>query len=91
MEPNTGLNPFLKIALNVFCMNKTDFFPCTLSFYILFETLPSATNNQILRNWVQSRVGSNQYHGNPKIHINVVDSIKKSLQRNVVQIWVLNY
>ena len=26
IEPKTGLNPFLKTALNVFCMHKTDFF-----------------------------------------------------------------
>ena len=25
IEPNTGLNPFSKIALNVFCMHNTDF------------------------------------------------------------------
>ena len=24
--PKMGLNPFLKTALNVFCMHKTDFF-----------------------------------------------------------------
>jgi hypothetical protein len=26
IEPKTGLNPFLKTALNFFCMHKTDFF-----------------------------------------------------------------
>ena len=26
IEPKTGLNPFLKYLLNVFCMHKTDFF-----------------------------------------------------------------
>ena len=26
IEPKTELKPFLKIALNVFCMHKTDFF-----------------------------------------------------------------
>ena len=26
IEPNTGLNPFLRIALNDFCMHKTNLF-----------------------------------------------------------------
>ena len=32
IETKTGLNPFLKTALNVFCMHKTDFF---LNFFSL--------------------------------------------------------
>ena len=39
IEPNTGLNLFLKIALNVFCAYKTVFFSYILSFFIYFNTL----------------------------------------------------
>ena len=33
IQPKTGLNPFLKSALNVFCMHKTEFF---LEFFFLY-------------------------------------------------------
>ena len=36
IEPKTGLNPFLKTALNVFCMHKTDFF---LEFFLPLSNL----------------------------------------------------
>ena len=34
IEPKTGLNPFLKTALNVFCMRKTDLFYLNFLFFI---------------------------------------------------------
>ena len=34
IEPNTGLNPFLKIVLNVFCMHETNYLTYILSFFI---------------------------------------------------------
>ena len=39
IEPKTGLNPFFKTALNVFCMHKTDFFFLEVFFFILSNTL----------------------------------------------------
>ena len=35
IEPKTGLNPFLKTALNFFCMHKTDFL-FFLEFFFLY-------------------------------------------------------
>ena len=35
IEPKTGLNPFLKTALNVFCMHKTDFFSRIIFLYLI--------------------------------------------------------
>ena len=36
IEPNTGLNPFLKIAFNVFCMHKNNFY---LTFFLSLPIL----------------------------------------------------
>ena len=36
IDPNSGLNPCLEIALNVFCMHKTYSFAYILPFFIYF-------------------------------------------------------
>ena len=51
IEPNTGLNLFSKILLNVFCMHKTDFF---LKFFLFLSNLTHCTN--------KTRPGVKEFH-----------------------------
>ena len=39
IEPKTGLNHFLKTALNIFCTHKTDFFFLNSFFFYLSNTM----------------------------------------------------
>ena len=79
IETNTGLNPFLKIVLNVFCMHKTDIFSYIIYLiqyivgYNMNKYHPWRPWIPILREWVQSRLGS--YHG-----LDFYDSIKNIIK-----------
>ena len=61
-----GLNPFLKIVVNVFYMYKNDFYPYNLSLFLyLIHYFVCYTKNKthprknlVVRQWVLSRVGS---------------------------------
>ena len=46
IEPKTGFNPFLKIALNVFCMHEPYVFPYILSFFIYFYYIGGYNRNK---------------------------------------------
>ena len=46
IEPKTGLNPFLKTALNVFCMHKTDIFFLEFCFLYLIQYIGGYNRNK---------------------------------------------